>query len=99
VTFLFLVMAGLVPAIHDFFLAESAKSWMPGTRPGMTEGVIPASESCRMIRPISARQGARSRGVVGVERGAAPARRLAAGDRDAPAGPSGTSDPAAQSRA
>jgi len=26
------VMAGLDPAIHDF------KAWMPGTRPGMTEG-------------------------------------------------------------
>jgi hypothetical protein len=26
-------MAGLVPAIHD--LVE-AKTWMPGTRPGMT---------------------------------------------------------------
>ena len=28
-------MAGLVPAIHDF-LAAVAKTWMPGTRPGMT---------------------------------------------------------------
>jgi hypothetical protein len=28
-------MAGLVPAIHAL-LAE-AKTWMPGTRPGMTE--------------------------------------------------------------
>jgi hypothetical protein len=26
-------MAGLVPAIHAFL---AAKSWMPGTRPGMT---------------------------------------------------------------
>jgi hypothetical protein len=29
------VMAGLVPAIH-VFLAQAAKTWMPGTRPGMT---------------------------------------------------------------
>jgi hypothetical protein len=29
------VMAGLVPAIHDLRLA-GAKTWMPGTRPGMT---------------------------------------------------------------
>jgi hypothetical protein len=29
-------MAGLVPAIH-VFLVVVAKSWMPGTRPGMTE--------------------------------------------------------------
>src|ERR1700732_2917892 len=27
-------MAGLVPAIHDFFVS---KTWMPGTRPGMTD--------------------------------------------------------------
>jgi hypothetical protein len=34
-------MAGLVPAIHDLFVArlicgEGRKSWMPGTRLGMT---------------------------------------------------------------
>jgi hypothetical protein len=29
------VMAGLVPAIH-VFLAGPGKTWMPGTRPGMT---------------------------------------------------------------
>jgi hypothetical protein len=28
-------MAGLVPAIH-VFLFEAVKTWMPGTRPGMT---------------------------------------------------------------
>jgi hypothetical protein len=27
------VMAGLVPAIH---VLETRKTWMPGTRPGMT---------------------------------------------------------------
>ena len=27
-------MAGLVPAIHD--LIKANKTWMPGTRPGMT---------------------------------------------------------------
>jgi hypothetical protein len=30
------VMAGLVPAIHVFRLSERRKTWMPGTRPGMT---------------------------------------------------------------
>ena len=30
-----LVMAGLVPAIHVFLRAVT-KTWMPGTRPGMT---------------------------------------------------------------
>src|ERR1043165_7395548 len=29
------VMAGLVPAIHVF--REASKTWMPGTRPGMTQ--------------------------------------------------------------
>jgi hypothetical protein len=28
-----LVMAGLVPAIHDFLWS---KTWMPGIKPGMT---------------------------------------------------------------
>jgi hypothetical protein len=28
-------MAGLVPAIHAFL--DLSKTWMPGTRPGMTE--------------------------------------------------------------
>jgi hypothetical protein len=31
-----LVMAGLVPAIHVFATLER-KTWMPGTRPGMTK--------------------------------------------------------------
>ncbi len=31
-----IVMAGLVPAIQPC-LAASLKTWMPGTRPGMTE--------------------------------------------------------------
>jgi len=30
-------MAGLVPAIHVFSAIESGKTWMPGTRPGMTK--------------------------------------------------------------
>jgi hypothetical protein len=30
------VMAGLVPAIHVFAAVSSDKTWMPGTRPGMT---------------------------------------------------------------
>jgi hypothetical protein len=32
-------MAGLVPAIHDFPHALK-KTWMPGTRPGMTRLVF-----------------------------------------------------------
>jgi hypothetical protein len=31
---LIIVMAGLVPAIHVFGVGR--KTWMPGTRPGMT---------------------------------------------------------------
>jgi hypothetical protein len=30
-----IVMAGLDPAIHALFV--QAKTWMPGTRPGMTD--------------------------------------------------------------
>jgi hypothetical protein len=30
------VMAGLVPAIHVFLCGTYLKTWMPGTRPGMT---------------------------------------------------------------
>jgi hypothetical protein len=29
-------MAGLVPAIYVFLLAEFRKTWMPGIKPGMT---------------------------------------------------------------
>jgi hypothetical protein len=29
-------MAGLVPAIHVFLALRESKTWMPGTRPGMT---------------------------------------------------------------
>jgi hypothetical protein len=30
------VMAGLVPAIHAFLCLNEKETWMPGTRPGMT---------------------------------------------------------------
>jgi hypothetical protein len=30
-------MARLVPAIHVLFIAACSKTWMPGTRPGMTQ--------------------------------------------------------------
>jgi hypothetical protein len=30
-------MAGLDPAIHVLLFIEANKTWMPGTRPGMTE--------------------------------------------------------------
>jgi hypothetical protein len=36
-----IVMAGLVPAIHVFLASITAKTWMPGTRPGMTK-VLPS---------------------------------------------------------
>ena len=31
------VMAGLVPAIHEFFVRQGQRTWMPGTIPGMTK--------------------------------------------------------------
>ena len=33
------VMAGLVPAIHGLFAHRRQGTWMPGTGPGMTEGI------------------------------------------------------------
>jgi hypothetical protein len=36
-----IVMAGLVPAIHVFSLGFTNKTWMPGTRPGMTGFYLP----------------------------------------------------------
>src|SRR5262249_38171039 len=40
-----IVMAGLVPAIHVLFVAS--KTWMPGTRPGMT-----LEMQCRALRRL-----------------------------------------------
>ncbi len=37
------VMAGLDPAIHVFASTKQVKTWMPGTRPGMTGVVVVAS--------------------------------------------------------
>ena len=39
------VMAGLVPAIHVFL---AAKTWMPGTRPGMTN-LLSSSHLCNFF--------------------------------------------------
>ena len=37
-------MAGLDPAIHDFLVrAAFEKTWMPGTRPGMTKRKSPTT--------------------------------------------------------
>src|SRR5439155_26495636 len=33
----FFVMAGLVPAIHVLLFSNPSKTWMPGTRPGITD--------------------------------------------------------------
>src|SRR5256885_13990253 len=35
-------MAGLVPAIHVLLCSIPRKTWMPGTRPGMTVGRVHA---------------------------------------------------------
>jgi hypothetical protein len=37
-------MAGLVPAIHVFSFVKSRKTWMPGTRPGMTKKEVMPNE-------------------------------------------------------
>jgi hypothetical protein len=61
-------MAGLVPAIH-VFVAQGSKTWMPGTRPGMTNvgqldlayfspalngGSLPGGTVCSAIASIMA---------------------------------------------
>ncbi|QDL98370.1 hypothetical protein FLL57_14120 [Rhodopseudomonas palustris] len=43
-------MAGLVPAIHVLRAVMSAKTWMPGTRPGMTE-VLREFEATLSVTP------------------------------------------------
>jgi len=48
-------MAGLDPAIHVFPGSRAViKSWMPGTRPGMTEFVSPATATAT-TSPLSSR--------------------------------------------
>ncbi len=37
------VMAGLDPAIHVFLIEGETKTWMPGTRPGMTAEMMDVS--------------------------------------------------------
>ena len=37
-------MAGLDPAIHVFLPGIALKTWMPGTRPGMTENVVAVAD-------------------------------------------------------
>jgi len=37
--FLYVVMAGLVPAIHVFDVCMAVKTWMPATSAGMTASV------------------------------------------------------------
>src|SRR2546421_5436341 len=43
-------MAGLVPAIHDLNYREVVKTWMPGTRPGMTKSGADAVEPIDALR-------------------------------------------------
>jgi hypothetical protein len=45
-------MAGLVPAIHVFPDGETVKTWMPGTRPGMTESGFAACHA--IAEPVMA---------------------------------------------
>jgi hypothetical protein len=42
------VMAGLVPAIHDFSNINNLKTWIAGTRPAMTGSGLEASRQRRI---------------------------------------------------
>src|SRR5262249_31278670 len=46
------VMAGLVPAIH-VLLVDAVKTWMPGTRPGMTPRALHAHSSFSGLQSCS----------------------------------------------
>jgi hypothetical protein len=46
-TSLVFVMAGLVPAIHVFL---ASKTWMPGTRPGMTRERPTADRNASLLQ-------------------------------------------------
>src|SRR6266436_732586 len=50
-------MPGLVAGIHAFILADAVKTWMPGTRRGMTASLTqePLRANCRKIEAIAAR--------------------------------------------
>jgi NitT/TauT family transport system ATP-binding protein len=50
-------MAGLVPAIHAFTLAESKQAWMPGPRPGMTGMALAETSPIVSLRGIGKRFG------------------------------------------
>jgi hypothetical protein len=55
-------MAGLVPAIHVFEAVIFAKTWMPGTRPGMTNSEVAVAalyrRSTAMVRLAKLRRSA-----------------------------------------
>src|ERR1700687_132004 len=48
-------MAGSVPAVH-VFVARSTKTWMPGTRPGMTSARETTHEAIRPHRKAARHQ-------------------------------------------
>src|SRR5215208_1479118 len=63
------VMAGPVPAIHVFRCRRGAKTWMPGSRPGMTgwvvlAGPVPAIHVFRRQSPGMTVRGGLSRRSV-----------------------------------
>jgi hypothetical protein len=45
-------MAGLDPAIHVFAAQKESKTWMPGTRPGMTVNFINPSLRAKRSNPF-----------------------------------------------
>ena len=52
------VMAGLVPAIHEFFVRQGQRTWMPGPSPGMTAlaaGLETANDRGEIVQAAASR--------------------------------------------
>jgi len=58
-------MTGLVPAMHVFYAAPCIKTWMPGTRPGMTVLVMPSPSFMQMALEEARAAGGRGEVPVG----------------------------------
>jgi hypothetical protein len=68
------VMAGLVPAIHTSY-PDGSKTWVPGTRPGMTGLLIP-DRTHRLEKPICFSRSAYPRSLGAVKNFSPYAKRL-----------------------
>ncbi|TAH67828.1 MAG: hypothetical protein EWM45_06455 [Rhodopseudomonas palustris] len=57
-------MAGLVPAIHALHGIAAAKTWMPGTRPGMTNDNQTGSQAIVFIASVAKQSSTKRRAWI-----------------------------------